>query len=103
MLARRLTEHCSAANIRLDEGERIHERTVDVSLGGEVDYRVSIGRELVDKVSVADVALHEPIPRLPFELHEVGKVARVSQFVDHSHLDLRTRGSDEAHEVRADE
>ena len=103
MLARRLAQHRSTAHVGFDEGERVHERAVDVRLGGEVDYRVSLGRERVDELRVADVALHEPIAGLAFELDEVGQIARVGQLVQHGDLDVRARGADQPNEVRADE
>ena len=103
MLARRLAEHGRAPDVRLDECQGIHERAVDMCLGGEIDDRVSLRRERVDELHIADVAMHESVPRLPHELREVGQVAGVGQFVEDGDLDLRTGGPNQAHEVGADE
>ena len=103
VLARGLTEHGGAANVRLDEGEGIHQRTVDVRLGREVHDCVRLRSERVDQLLVADVAMDEAIPGLSVELGQVGEVPRVSELVEHSDLDVWARAAKMTDEIRSDE
>ena len=103
VLARRLAEHRGTTHVGFDEGEGIHERAVDVRLGGEVDDRVHLGGQRVDDLRVADVAANEPIAAAGVEFREVGEVARVGELVEHRDLHLRTRAPQVPDEVGADE
>jgi len=103
MLSRRLAQNSGSADVGLDECERIHQRAVNVRLGRKVDDGVRRGRERVDELRVADVAVHEPVAGLAFELHQVGEVAGIRQLVEHRDVDVRTRRAQKADEVGADE
>ena len=103
VFARRLAQHRGASDVGLDEGERIHQRPVDVSLRGEVDDGVRLGRKRVDQVHVADVAMDESITGPALELDQVGEVAGIRELVEHGYLDVRPRAAEVAYEIRADE
>src|SRR5207245_6337704 len=92
-----------AANVRLDEGEGVHQRSVDMRFCGEVDDGVRLTGERVDEVGVADVPVHKAVAGLAFELGKVGQIARVSQLVEHGDGDFRACAADVTDEVRTDE
>ena len=93
VLARRLAEHGGAADVCLDEGKRIHQRTVDVSLCRKVHDCVRLRGERVDELLIANVAMDEAIARLSLELREVREISRVGELVEHGDLDLGSRAT----------
>ena len=56
--------------------QRLHDRAVDVGLGGEVDHHVVAGDGLGDLVGVADVALEEPVPGVALQVGDAGPWSR---------------------------
>ena len=100
---RRLAQHGGAADVGLDEGERVHQRAVDVRLSGEVDDRVNMAGQRVDEVGIADIAMDETKTWSAFELGEVREVAGVGQLVEHRDLHFGPGAPEVADEVRADE
>ena len=103
VLARRLAQHCGAAHVGVDEGERVHQRAVDVRLGREVDDRIHLAGQRVDQPCIADVAVDEAIALLGFELEEVAEVACVRELVEDDDLDVGPGPPEMADEVGADE
>jgi len=91
MLAGRLAQHRGSLHIGVDECQRLHERAVDVRLGGKVDDRVDLRGEGVHERGVADVAVDEPIAGCAIELGQVREVAGVRELVEDRDLDLRPR------------
>ena len=60
--ASRRREH--AEDVGAEELVGLHERAIDVRLGGEVDHRVHAARHVAHELGVADVALDEAIARV---------------------------------------
>src|SRR5487761_1324118 len=70
---------------------------------GKVDYAVDLFRQFLDELVVAYVPVHEAVPRLAFELRQVGEISGVGELVQNRDLDLRPGGAQKAHKVGADE
>ena len=100
---RRLAQDCGAADIGLDEGERVHQGSVDMGLSGEVDDGIGVAGQRVDEIGVADVALDETKTGPTLELGKVRQVARVRQLVEHGDGYFRPCAADVTDEVRTDE
>lgn len=60
---------------------------IHVALGGKMDDGAGLvlGEQAVDELAVADVALHEDVPRVALEGGEVFQVARVGEGVEVHH------------------
>ena len=71
-------------HVGLSEGERVFDRAVHMTLGGEVydTIHLLLLHQFVECVEVADVHLHKLIVRLVLDVLEVGEVACISQFVE---------------------
>ena len=81
---RGLEQRKSSHHVRLREGERVLDGAVHMAFCREVDDTVDmlILHELVESVEVADVHLHELVVRLPFDVLEIRKVARVGKLIE---------------------
>ena len=92
-------------HVRLREGERVLDGTVHVAFGGQVNDAVDlfILHELVERVEVADVHLHELVVRLALDILQVREVARIGQLVEVDNLVFRILIDKEAHHVAANE
>ena len=77
----------------------------DVALGRQVHDGVDLVRadDVIDQLTVADVALHEDVVRVVLELLEVLEVPRVGQLVVVDDLPRRAVLPQPLHEVAADE
>ena len=101
----RFLEQCPGADhVRLHELGRPGDRAVDVALGGEVHdgARAMRGEQVPDPLALADVALHETVPRVVAHRVQIAGVAGVGQLVEvDDRLARRLDGRDD--EIRADE
>ena len=102
-LARRLKQHIGAVDIRLNESARLHERAVDVRLGGEVDDAGRPFHQLADERRVCDIALDEPISRIVGDIAQVVLVAGVGQLVQVDDVGVLPPSQQAENEVAADE
>ena len=77
---------------------------VDMAFGGEVHdgARAVFGQQAVEQGPVADVAVHEDMPRIALQAGQVGQVAGIGQRVEVEHR-LVGAGQPVEHEVAADE
>ncbi len=81
-LAACLKQHVRTENVGTDEDARIEHAAVVMRLGGEVHDGVDAVERLHDRGGVADVALHEGIPRIALDVAEVLEIARVRERVE---------------------
>ena len=102
VLADGLQQAEGALHVGAQERLRVGDGVVVVALGGVVDDRVVARNNLIEELSIADVA--------DDELHAVGGkpgdvlgVAGVGQLVQDGHMDVRVVVDHVVHEVAADE
>ena len=88
---RSLQQAQRAHHVRPCEGERVLDRAVHMTLGGQMDDAVDVVlfHQLPDRVEVADVGLHEGIVGLVLDVLEVGQVSCVCQLVEVDDVILR--------------
>lgn len=100
-----LKERQRPHHIRLRECERILDGTIDVALGGEVDYSVNmlVLHQLVKCLEIANIHLDEPVVRLVLDVLEIGKVSRIGQLVKIDDVVLGIFVHKQPHDVRSDE
>ena len=91
-----------AEAVRIDEVVWSGDRAVDVALGREVDDRVVTVHGLFEGGRIADVALHERIPRIVVDVRKRGEVPRVGERVVDGDVVVRL-GEHVADVVGADE
>ena len=101
--SRGFAQHSRPTHIGVDERQRIHQRAVDMGLGGEVDDGVALRGQRVDQPGVTDVAVHESVTGLAVELEEICQVACVCELVEDRDLHLGAPLSQVADEIGADE
>ena len=91
-------------HVRLCEGERVLDGAVHVAFGCEVDNAVDLFvlHELVERVEVAYVHLHELVVRLPFDVLEVRKVACIGQLIEVDNLVFRILVHEKANNMAPD-
>ena len=91
-------------HVRLCEGERVLDGAVHVAFCREVDDAVYmlILHELVERVKVADIHLHELVVRLVLDILEVREVARIGQLVQVDNLVFRILVHEQAHHMASD-
>ena len=101
---RGLQEAQGAHDVRLREGERVLDGTVHMAFGREVDNAVDmlVLHELVERVEIADVHLHELVIRFALDVLEVREVARVSELVEVDDLVVRILVHEQANHVAPD-
>jgi hypothetical protein len=82
--SRRLQQREGAFDVRLDEGTRAVDASVDVALGGEVQHgaRAVLGQQAVDERAITDVAVHEDMPCVALQRGQVAQVAGVGEGVE---------------------
>ena len=92
-------------HVRLCEGERVLDGAVHVAFGSEVDDSVDLFvlHELVERVEVADVHLHELVVRLVLDILEVREVARVGELVEVDNLVIRVLVLEQANHMTTNE
>lgn len=73
-----------AHQIRLHEGRRIEKRIVIVRFGGEVDHGIGIRYQLVDELTIADVALDKAVT-VGRQALQRAHIAGVGELVEHHH------------------
>ena len=98
----RVHDHVGAEAVGVHEVVGADDGAVDVALGREVDHRVVAGHGLVQRATVGDVALDEPVPRAVVDVAQGGEVSGVGQRVVHGDLVVGV-GQDPAHVVGSDE
>jgi len=102
---RGLQQAQSSHHVRLREGERVLDGAIHVAFCGQVDDAVNllVLHELVERVEVADVHLHELVVRLVLDILEVREVARVGELVEVDDLVIRVLVHEKANHVATDE
>ena len=102
---RGLQQAQSTHDVRLREGERVLDGAVHVAFCRQVDDTVNLFvlHELVERVEVADVHLHELVVRLVFDVFEVCKVTGVCQLVKIDNLVFRVLVHEQANHVATNE
>ena len=100
--ARGVHHHVGAEAVGVDEVVGPDDRAVDVALRREVHDGVVAAHRVLERLGIADVALHELVARIVVDVAERREVAGVRERVVHGH---RVVGGREhvAHVVRADE
>ena len=98
-----LEQEVRAEDVGLDEVAGLHDRAVDVRLGGEVDDRVAALGRARDRIGVADRAVHEAVALVVGDVGQVGRVAGVRERVEVHDLDVVMAPQQPPHEMRADE
>ena len=100
----RLEQRERAQDVRTRESERIPDRAVHVALGCEVDHPVDavLPEQFTHRFEVADVAPDESVVRPLLDVPQVGKVARIGQFVQVHDPVIRVFRHEKADYVRAD-
>ncbi len=93
-----------AVHVGAHEVARAVDGAIDVALGGEMDDGAGLvlGKQAVDQLTVADVALHEDMPRVALQGGEVLQVARVGEGIQIDHR-LVAHREPVQYEVCADE
>ena len=101
---RSLQEAQSAHHVRLGEGERVLDGAVHVAFGSEVNDAIDffILHELVERVKIADVHLHELVVRLVLDILEIREVTRVSKLVKVDNLVFRVLVHEQANDMTSD-
>ena len=102
---RGLQQAQSTHHVRLREGERVLDGAVHVAFCRKVDDTVDlfILHELVERVEVADVHLHELVVRLALDVLEVREVARIGKLVKIDNLVFRILVHEKANYVATNE
>ena len=100
---RDLQQAQSSHHVRLRESERILDGTIDMAFCREVDDTVDmlILHELVERVKVADVHLHELVVRLAFDVLQVREVARIGKLIEVDNLVFRILVHEQANDMAA--
>ena len=101
---RRLQQAEGAVDISTNEIAGAVNRAIDMTFSGEMNdgaWPVLV-EQRADECAVADIALHEDMPRVAGQRRKIGGVARISQLVQIEHR-LITARQPIQHEVRADE
>ena len=90
-----------AHHVRLREGERVLDGAVHMAFCRQVNDAVDqfVLHELVERIEVADVHLHELVVRLALDVLEVREVARVGELVEVDNLVIRVLVHEQAHHV----
>ncbi len=90
-----------AHHVRLREGERVLDGAVHVTFCRQVDDTVYmfVLHELVERVKVADVHLHELVVRLVLDVLQVREVARVGKLIEVDNLVFRVLVHKQANHV----
>ena len=102
---RGLEQAQSSHDVRLGKRERILDGAVHVAFGGQVNDAVDLFvlHELVERVKVADVHLHELVVRLVLDILEVREVARIGKLIEVDNLVFRVLVHEQAHHVAPNE
>jgi hypothetical protein len=98
----RLQEHVNAQDVGLNECAGVHQRAVDVRLGGEVDDGVGVTHRLFDPGGVADVTMDEAIARVVLDVETVVEVTGVGQQIKIDNLPAWPLTKNQPYEIRAD-
>ena len=102
ILARRLEERVGALDVGAQERLGVRDGVVVVALRRVVHDGVVPGDDAVEKLAVADVPHHE-LDAVLGQARDVLWVARVSELVEHGHVDPRVLAHHVMDEVRPDE
>ena len=91
-------------DIRLREGERILDGAVHMAFGSEMDDAIDllVLHELVERVEIADVHLHELVVRLALDVLEVRKVACVGELVEVDNVVLGVLVHEQTNDMASD-
>ena len=102
--AARFEQGEAALDVGAHERARAVDRAVDMAFGSEMQHRTRamLGQQPRHQSRVADVAVHEHMPRIAAQGLEVAQVAGVGEQVEVDHRFIRLREPVE-HEVTADE
>ena len=94
-----------AHHVGAGEGERVLDRAIHMALGCQVDDAIHLLllHQLVERLEVADVHLHEFVVGLVLHVLEVGEVAGVGELVEVDDVVVGVLVDKEADHVRADE
>jgi len=103
--ARRLDERERAHVVGLHEGAGALDGVVHMTFGGKVDdaANVILGEQAIDKLLIADIALHEGVVGHAFALSHVGKVARIGKLIEVDDMIFRILLAEVRNEIRSDE
>ena len=98
-------EHGRADDVRLQKQRRVGDRAIHMALGREVHDHVGVllGKEAVDRLTVADVRLDKAEIRLPEQRRERGEIAGIGELVDAHEPVVRIALAQVKQEIRADE
>ena len=101
---RGLQQAQSSHHVRLRESERVLDGAVHMAFCRQVDDAIDLFvlHELVERVEVADVHLHELVVRLPFDVLEVRKVACIGQLIEVDNLVFRILVHEKANNMAPD-
>ena len=95
-------DHVGAEAVGVDEVVGPDDRTVDVALGREVHDRVVAAHRVLERLGIADVALHELVARVVVDVAQRREVAGVGERVVDGHRVVGVR-EHVTHVVGADE
>ena len=100
-----LEKRKSSHDIRLGKRKRILDGTVHVAFCSQMNDTVDmfVLHELVERIEVANVHLHELVVRLVLDVFQVRKVARISQLVKIDNLVFRVLVHKQANHVATNE
>ena len=103
--ARRFDERERAHVVGLHKGAGALDGVVHMALGREVDDSadVVLGEKALDKLLIADIALHEGVVGHAFALSHVGKVARIGKLIEVDDMIFRILLAEVRNEIRSDE
>ena len=101
---RGLEQAQSSHDVRLGKRERILDGAVHVTFCRQVDDTVNLFvlHELVERIEVANVHLHELVVRLAFDILEVREVARIGKHIEVDNLVFGILVHEQAHHVAPD-
>ena len=98
-------EHGRADDVRLQKQRRVGDRAIHMALGREVDDHVGtlLGKEGIDRLTVADVHPGKAEIRLAEQRRERGEIAGIGELVDAHEPVVRIVRAQVKQEIRADE
>lgn len=73
-----------AHNVGLDEIAGTVDRAIDMRLGCEIQHgtRLMGGKQLVDQFAIANIAVHEDMPRIALKRCKVFQIAGIGELVE---------------------
>ena len=102
-LAHGLQQREHAEDVGAQEAVRLHQRTIDMRLGGEVHDGVHAAQRLAHQRGVADIALHERVARVALDVGEIRGIAGVGELVEIDDAIVGVLAQHVTDEVAADE